>query len=383
MKLTKLSLVAALAVSSAFAGGDIAPVEPVVEAPVVEAAACNANTTVSGKAQAYYYTTDGVDLFDTDSSAFATAVTLDVKHNFTDNIAANFTAVGYTNLMSEKPFGYFEGKETGAYLNVANITATFGDTTFVLGRQLIDSPMFGSWDWLLAPSSYEAYTVVNSTIPNVTLVGTYVTKFRPVNAGDNFVDLTDINDGNNYALGAVYGADALSASVWYYGIDAGDYTQVYVDAGYNFGTVSIAAQYAATDYAVGLDSDAYAAKVSTKVANFDLTAAVSNVTDAAAGFVSRDGLYTSSWNYFASAAAEANKDTLSWKLDASTELSGLNAEVSYAAYGDEGSELDVILGYDVTKCINLAAIYTSTDYDVNTDVLDAEDALEFIATYKF
>ena len=35
MKFTKLSLVAALAVSSAFAGGDIAPVEPAaVEAPV-------------------------------------------------------------------------------------------------------------------------------------------------------------------------------------------------------------------------------------------------------------------------------------------------------------------------------------------------------------
>jgi len=38
MKFTKLSLVAALAVSTAFAGGDIAPVEPAVEAPVVESA---------------------------------------------------------------------------------------------------------------------------------------------------------------------------------------------------------------------------------------------------------------------------------------------------------------------------------------------------------
>ena len=33
MKLTKLSLVAALAVSAVMAGGDIAPVEPTVEAP--------------------------------------------------------------------------------------------------------------------------------------------------------------------------------------------------------------------------------------------------------------------------------------------------------------------------------------------------------------
>ena len=389
MKITKLSLVAALAINTAFAGGDIAPVEPVVEAPVVEAAACNSQTTVSGKAQAYLYTNDSVDLFDQDSSQLGTAITLDVKHNFTDNISANFTAVGFANSMSENNFGYFEQKDVGAFFNVANITATFGGTTLVLGRQLIDSPMFGSFDWLLAPSSFEAYTVVNSSVSNLTLVGTYVRQVRQVNSGDNFIDLTDIDDGNNYALGAVYAADALSASVWYYNIDAGaayvqdKYTQVYVDGGYDFGSVSVAAQYAKTDYNTGLDSDAYGAKVETKFGNFGLTAAVVNVTDSAAGYVERDGLYTSSWNYFAATAAEANTDTLSWKVGASTDVAGLNAEVSYAAYGDEGSELDVILGYEVTNCIGLAAIYSSTDYDVNVNTVDTEDALELIATYKF
>ena len=381
MKFTKLSLVAALAMNVAFAGGDIAPVEPAVEAPVVKAAACNSNTTINGKAQAYYITTDGVNLFDADSSALAGAVTLDVKHNFTDNIAANFTAVGYTNLMSEKPFGYFEGKETGAYLNVANITATFGSTTLVLGRQLIDSPMFGSFDWLLAPSSYEAYTVVNSAISNVTLVGTYVTKIRPVNAGDNFVDLTDINDGNHYAFGAIYGADKLSASVWYYNIDAGNYTQVYADAGYDFGAAKAAVQYATTNYDTGLDSDAVAAKVEFAAGDVNLMAAVSNVTDAAAGVVSRDNFYTSSWNTFASQIAVANKDTLSWKVSASTELSGLNLEASYAGYGDDGSEFDLIAGYDFTKCTSVNAIYTSTT--ANDAKADALNALEVIATYKF
>ena len=56
MKLTKISLVAVMAINAAFAGGDIAPVEPaVVVAPVVEAAACNSNTTINGKAQLYSY----------------------------------------------------------------------------------------------------------------------------------------------------------------------------------------------------------------------------------------------------------------------------------------------------------------------------------------
>lgn len=46
MELIKLNLVASLAVSASFAGGDIAPVEPLIEAPVVEAAACNSSTMI-------------------------------------------------------------------------------------------------------------------------------------------------------------------------------------------------------------------------------------------------------------------------------------------------------------------------------------------------
>jgi len=385
MKLTKLSFVAALAVSAAFAGGDIAPVEPTVEAPVAAPAACNANTTINGKAQVYYYTDDvpAFDMFDKENTATAGAVTFDVSHKLFDGVTANFTAVGYVNFGDMADLD-FEGQPNGAYLNVANITATAGKTTLVAGRQLIDSPMFGSFDWLLAPSSYEAYTLVNQSISNVTLVGTYVTQFRPVNSGNGWIDLGKASDGgDHYALGAVYGADALSASVWYYNIDVADYTQVYADLGYDYGSVNVAAQVASTDYGVADDSMTYGFKVGAKVAGLDMTAAVNMTSDNAAGYVSRDGLYASSWNTFAANAAVANDDTLSWKIGASTELAGLNTEVSYAQYGDEGSELDVILGYDVTKCFNLAAVYTSTDYDVAVDESDAVNALEVMATYKF
>ena len=381
MKITKLSLVAALAVNAAFAGGDIAPVEPAIKAPVaITSTACNSQTTVNGKAQLYSYTTDAVDFFDKDSSAVAAGVTLNVAHKLSDNITANFTAVGNANF-GNKTSGYMESHKRGSFFNIANLTGTFGDTTVIAGRQLIDSPMFGSFDWLLAPSSFEAYTLVNGSISNVTLVGTYVREMRANNTGNAWVDLTDINDGNNYALGAVYGADALNASVWYYNIDAGDYTQVYTDAGYNFGMANLAAQFATTDYATTDDSTAYGVKVGTEIAGINLTAAMNMVSDATTGFVERDALYTSSWNTMASTIAVANDDTLSWKVGASTELSGLNAELSYAGYGDDGSELDLILGYDVTPCTNLAAIYTSTT--ANTPEADALNALELVGTYKF
>lgn len=374
MKFTKLSLIAALAVSSAYAGGDIVPVEPVVVAPVAEA--CNSNTTINGKLQGYYYTDDSVDLFDNESSALGTAATLDVSHKLMDGIVMNFGAVGYTNLISEN---YMEGQRTGAFMNVANITATFADTTLVAGRQLLDTPMLGGFDWLLAPGAFEAYTLVNQSISNLTLVGSYVRTWRPNNSGNDFINLTDIGDGNNWTLGASY-SDAFSASIWYYNVDAGDYGQVYADAGYDFGSAKVAGQYIYTDYNVGDESTAFGLKASASLAGFDLMAAYANVADNVTGYVGRDTIYTSSWNTFTS-----NSIGNAFKVEAATEFSGLSAAASYGYYEydtpftEDGHEFDVILGYGITNCISLDAIYSNTDYGDGVDI----NALEFIVTYKF
>lgn len=377
----KLSIATALAVSIALAGGDIAPIESTsVVTPPIAANDCHKSTTIAGKLQGYYYTWEGEDLFKKESSQLATAATLDVSHTFFDGLSANFTAVGYTNVMNKKA-GYLEEHKDGAFFNVANLTASFWDTTLIAGRQLIDSPMFGSFDWLLAPSAFEAYTVINKSITNLTLVGTYVTKIRPNNTGDNFLKLTNKEDGDQYALGANYATDAFNASLWYYNIDVADYTQVYGDVGYDFGIVSVAGQVASTNYKTGLDSMAYAAKISTKISNINLMAALSSVSDKSAGLVERDNFYTSSWNTFASSIAIENEDTLSWKLGASAVFSDLNTEISYAGYGDDGSEFDFIVGYDVTKNVNFGAIFTSTTQNVSD--AKASNALEVIGTYTF
>jgi hypothetical protein len=394
MKLTKLSLVATLAISAAFAGGDIAPIEPVVEAPVVATnTSCNSNTTINAKAVAYYYTKDNAgagDLFEAADTASAGAVTFDVSHKIFTGLTANFSAVGYVNF-GEIANNDLEGQPNGAYINVANLTAEYFDTTFIVGRQLIDTPLVGGFDWLLAPGAFEAAVIMNKSITNLTLVGGYLTKWRPNNSGNNWVDLTAIDDGNNWTAGAIYGMDTLNVSVWYYNVDSGaaagnvdKFTAIYGDASYDFGTFSIAGQVVSTDFNTAQDSLAYGLKIETTFNDISFTAAVSNTSDNQAGFVGRDSIYTSSWNTFASHVAVLNDDTLSWKIAAATEFAGVSAEASYAGYGNEGSELDVILGYDVTDCLNLGAVYSLTDYDVDVNTqADAENALEFFATYKF
>jgi len=398
MKFTKLSLIAALAASAAIAGGDIAPVEPVVEAPAVEAAACNSNTTLNSKAVAYYYTTDATpnDIFSKENSQLGTAVTFDVSHKLFDGITANFSAVGFANLMDDEGrgnAGYMENGQTGAFINVANITATFGDTTLILGRQLLNSPMVGGFDWLLAPGAFEAYTVANKSVENLTLIGTYLRTWRPNNSGNTWVNLASdktpgIVDENNYAFGAAYDDKTISANLWYYNVDSGAaagnvdyYTQVYVDAGYDFGIAKAEAQFVNTDYNTQTSSKAYGIKVSGSVANFDLYAAYNRIQDNQTGYVGVDSLYTSSWNIFTSHQWNG-EDLDAFKIGASTTFAGISAELSYADY-DKGNETDLILGYDITDCINVGAVYTNTDD--NTDTPDAGDtnALEVFATYKF
>lgn len=386
MKWTKLSLVATLAMSAAFAGGDIAPAEPVVEAPA--AAACNNNTTIDSKAVLYYYSDDNFGangIFDEETSSLAAAVTVDVSHKIMDGITANLSGVGYSNLMNESiSFGGFEywtpnPKDTGAFLNVANITATYGDTTFVLGRQLMHTPQISGFDWLLAIGSYEAYTVSNTSIPNVTLTASYITEFRGVNSGVDFVDL----NGDNWTVGAAY-SDAFDASIWYYNIDdayGASYTQVYADAGTKIAGINVAAQYVNTDWDVGATSDVYGIKASGSVGGFDLMAAYVYTQDAPAGFMDNDAIYTTMWN---SLGSNAIGDA--FKVEAATEFSGLSVTADYAYYEDtaalveEGSEFDLILGYGITDCIDVAGIYSNTDYG---DGSGNNQALELIATYKF
>ncbi len=377
MKFTKLSLVASLAVSAAFAGGDIEP----VPAPVVSEFP---QTTIGGKLTAYYYTDDAIDLFDEASSSLGTAATLDVSHKFNANIAINFSAIGFANVIDD---GYYmENEKSGAFFNVANVTVNFMDTTLVLGRQLLDTPMLGGFDWLLAPGAFEAYTAVNSSIENVTLVGSYVRTWRPNNTGDDFINLTDIGDGNNWTLGAAYDNKTINGSVWYYNVDAGDYAQVYVDAGYNFEVAKIEAQYVNTNYNNDIvdDSNAFGIKASATVSGFSLMAAYENVSDNTVGFVGRDSLYTSSWNTFTS-----NVVGDSFKVEAGTEFAGITASASYAYYeyeqevtaleDNDGYEIDLILGYNITETIDANLVYSNTDYGLGDDV----NALEIYANYKF
>ncbi|HIQ28230.1 MAG TPA: hypothetical protein EYH42_06990 [Sulfurovum sp.] len=380
--MTKLSLVTILTISAAVAGGDIAPVEPVVEAPAV----VESSTSISGKASLIYITNDNEiasDMFSKGASESAAAITLDVSHKIIDNIVANFTAIGYTSLGNTIGNGtdtwtgnYLEGQETGAYFNVANITATYADTTLIAGRQLLGTPMLQGYDWLIAPGAFEAYTLANQSIGNLTLVASYIDKWRANNSGETFAEL----NGDNWTVGATY-SEGFDVNIWYYNIDAANYTQVYADVGYTFSGIALEAQYVSTsfDTGFGTDSSAFGARISTTIAGFDLSAAYNRLIDGTTGYIGWNNLYVNSWNM--SVADQYNgQDLDAFKVSASTTIAGISATISYADF-DNGHETDVILGYDITQAIDFTAVYTNNKN--NTGAIDSTNVLEFYANYKF
>lgn len=359
MKLTKLSLIAALAVSS------------------MTTTAVAGDTTVTGKAQAYYLTTDDSgtgDLGSNGTSKTGTAITLDVAHKLTDAITANFSAVGYTHLGNEMGANKFEGSPADGFFNVANLTGSFGDTTVVVGRQLLSTPTITGFDWLLAPGSFEAATLTNNSVDKFTFSATYITRFRQNDTGDNFIKLAD----NNYGLGIGYD-DVVNANLWYYNVDDQNYKQTYLDIAKTFGTVTVAAQGVQTNYATATDATAYGAKVSGEILGIGASLAYNKLNDNATGYIGVDSLYTSSWNTFTSRAG-ATQDANVYKVELSKEFGNLSATASFADYDNNAEETDIILGYALKDNVSFGVIYSNT-----TDIgaTEANQALELTAIYGF
>ena len=328
-------------------------------------------TPVAGKGQLYYYTNSGEKLFDEKSTSSGIAITLDVKHKISETMSANFTAVGHSHLGRELGTIYMEKARTGGFFNVANITGTKKEISFVLGRQLLDTPMLGSFDWLLAPSAFEAYSLGYKMSNSLSFIGSYINKIRDNNSGDNFKKLKD----DNFAVGLAY-KEGIEANLWFYQIDTLDYSQFYVDAFESVSGINLALQVVKTDYGTGEDSLSYGLKASSQTSGLKYSLAYNNISDREAGMVGVDSIYTSSWNVFASQDIGN-----SWKAEISDERKGgLSTTISYADYDTVGSELDLILSYPYTSSLSLDAIYANTKYHEDSS---SENSLEFIATYNF
>jgi len=364
MKFTKLSLIAALAVTSAFAG----------------------ESTIGGDAKLFYGTTDAgtSDLFNKNGATGNAAVSLDYSKEISDGITLNAGMTGITTLGLESTLVsdvWAAAGDTGvndtAWIDIANVTAKIGNTTAVIGRQKLDTPLAFTETWNIVENTFDAFTFVNSDITDTTLVGSLVTRANG-NSIANFNNLqggmTDLGDGI-YTAGVVTKLiPSTTAQLWYYDFANND-DKVWAQADVNVVEgVTVGGQYVQVMANTGDDSSVVAAKVGYEANGMGLSAAYSKADDKGASNFSNYGgfggsnLYTEAWwnfGFVSKPGAEAIT------VAASTDMSGLALTAQYTdvtnasnAAADEMSEITLTASKNIAGVdASLALINTASDDD--------------------
>ena len=351
MKLTKLSLIAAFAVSAAVAGGDIAPVEPVVEPIVIDAFP---NWEFNGQAVVYYQTLDRFgagSLFDQADALASAGLQLDAvgKFDYGLSVGGQVSGLGTLGLQNSVVSNIMQSADGN--LNGGAVTKLWGawgneSTTVKGGRMELPkslSPFAWSENWNVFKNTYEAALLVNSSLPGTTLVGAWVSGANQNGVGawggngnwamhPNFTVPINHGGGSNLnAFNKVNGTDgifmataqnksiaglALTGS-WYYGANlvdnlinkteeiagdplsagTGDATNIlWGDATYvNPDTYGLIVGLQGGNVDIGNDFDsttAWGAKIGGKFNMFALSAAYSSVNDGATGVFNVGGVKT-------------------------------------------------------------------------------------------
>jgi hypothetical protein len=404
------------------AGGDIAPVEPVVE---VEAPSPS-GWTFTGQGVVYYQTADTLgagtlpdSLFDQESSSANAGVSLKAENaNIVGGLGAGVKLVGVGTLGLEEDVVSnvmqlsSAGDLNGGAITELYLTYGIGNTLVKVGRQTLPkalSPLAFSESWNVFENTFEAALVVNSDIPNTTLVGAYV------RSANMHTDLNDFNsdilgDDGAFMLTAAY-ADAfnVTGSAYYLPdvLNIGeDLMALWVDAGFNVSDFNIGVQggYITSDAFIGHE-DTYAAgaKFGAKFDPVTAGAAVTWVNDGGIGITNLanpfamgevngvfgdNALYTTS--ILGSNAIFNFVDATTVSLNGSMALpvGTLIALADYSDIGDyayvgEGDFYEAAIAYNVVLGdLDLTAGYVYQNVD--TTGLDTDNNLiRVVARYNF
>ena len=322
----KTLLLSVVASTMIMAGGDIAPVEPVVETPAVAVAS---GWDFSGQGVVYYQTHDrgDNDLFSQGSAADGTAgnsranagVQLRaVNKDLFAGVGAGVELTGLSTLGLQRDVvsGVMQKANNsalgrGGWISQAYLTYAMGNTSMKLGRQTLPkslSPFAFSEGWNVFKNTFDAALVVNTDITDTTLVGAWVHSANGNGVATDMSDYAHLNDNDG-----VYMLTAQNKSVegltltgtWYYLND-------YLDgAGTdNMNILWGDAKFAISDYSIALqggtvltgepgpvkDTTAYGAKVGGDFGMFNASLAYSHVDDGTMGVFNVGGpktpLYT-------------------------------------------------------------------------------------------
>ncbi|CUV65649.1 conserved exported hypothetical protein [Sulfurovum sp. enrichment culture clone C5] len=427
----KTLLLSIVASTMIFAGGDIAPVEPAVVAPVAPVA--ESGWKFSGQGVVYYQTQDerpflGIqgNLFEQDMSFANAGIQLRATNDDLIGgigLGVEVTGIGTLGLEEDvvvSPMQMAGDSLNGGYVSQLYLTYGMGNTSLKVGRQELPkalSPFAFSEDWNVFKNTFDAALVVNTDIPNTTLVGAWVR-----DANQNGYAVWNIFTGGFVPAGNLGEFDKLNENrgvwmltaqnksienltltgSWYYADNfltgAGDDLNIlWADAQYDAGFANIGLQGGTVRHDAIDNTNAFGAKASSKFGIVNASLAYSHINDSTFGIFQVGGsgsvLYTDMlmeemMPYGATVWMGMNyrndNDKFVLRADADVLGGNLGGAFGYADYGSSlGNntlkEFDLSYSTKINDDLSLVGTYAYVDAD-NDDSLNA---IRLVARYNF
>ncbi len=407
----KTLLLSVVASTMIMAGGDIAPVEPVVEAPVAEPSGWD----FGGQAVAYYQTVSDKratpvitpahlnpagDMFSQENSSASVGLQLSATNkDLFAGIGAGVELSGLGTLGLEEDvvsavMQTGDGSLNSAAFTQAYLTYGIGNTSIKVGRQQLPkslSPFAFSEGWNVFKNTFGAATVVNTDITDTTLVYAYVLN---ANSHPNLSDFNKVADGMHMITAQNKSIDGLTLTgSGYYAPDyntKGDLGILWADAKFGISDFTVALQGGMGTGEAVLDTTAFGAKVGGNFGMFDASVAYSTVDDGEFSIVNvtnapvaKSPLYTQM--ILNNIGNNIGSDNDSYVIRAGAKVLGGKFGVAYGASDDKSAanndytELDVTYKTKVGENVTLFAAYINQDYDVE----GSNDFVRFWARYNF
>ena len=392
------------------------------------------NLNFGGNAKLFYDTNDGgkPDLFDKKASYGNAAVHVggtaavgacDTCTKLNYGVTGVSTLGLESTLVSNTWVGQSTGPKVGAindgvWIDTLNLQFNplngISNTTMVVGRQALDTPMVFTEKWSIAENTYDAAVAVNNDIVDTTLVAAWVGRSNGIDLFDQLgkvnqpklgkaatVDTDGISDNafhrfltneGAYAVGLVTKAiPGITAQGWYYTAPAK--AQIgWLQADGSYEGFGLGAQYIYTDAKDAGYKDtgsAFAVKLGYNYEGLGLSAAYSS-TDEYSVVANLGGtqskLYTEAWwNY----GQVSDLDTDSFNITATYSIENVADLGLYYTNADHGaksnnkydmSEVAVTAG---TKLGNLDATLAYVYTDIDAPNTDAQNDIQAYLTYNF
>lgn len=399
------------------------------------------NVKVDGVAKMWYQTgtqstsASDVDMFQQKGSVGQAALELGIKADLYEGLKGKVNVIALDTLGLEKSFvkdissagaAYEDGAyyRTQVWATEANLDYKVSNTSVILGRQVLDTPLLFTERWNTSYNTFDAAVLINSDLPKTTLVAGYVhqhngagfagnataTNFpsttthngKAYGFGSTYNSTTDVvTDGNKgaFAFGAlIKPIDNLAINLWYYDINS-IMTAYWADASYTVSGVFMGIQNSGIDVAtVGADNAMVTAgKVGYTLDKLDVYVAYSTTDEGNAGTATianaatgdKSKVYTQS--VFQDGGVVGARDTTAWKIESSYKFDSVKLSASLqeteqdfaTSTMKEGTELDIIASSNIYKDVALTGMWIHRDVDMRTAADFKQDAIRLIASVKF